>query len=108
VVATDGSQLVAAFSLGAAGATFGEVQLGNLGGTDIAMISLTSGGALRWARVLGGSASDAPGGIALRGTDVLLGGRTRSPMLTFGETSIVPAGELDGFVVAFDVSSLAP
>ncbi|HQZ65816.1 MAG TPA: putative Ig domain-containing protein, partial [Planctomycetaceae bacterium] len=80
----------------------GVSQLVSAGGSDIALLKLTSGGSFAWATRFGGSGLDFSGGIATDASGhVLISGRF-SGTATFGSISRTSAGDLDGFIAQLD------
>ena len=93
-----------------AGAFSGSVDFGNgalvsAGGTDI-VVSTIVGDALPDARRLGGSDDDTPGGLCGDNIDnVIVAGRYRGAIDFGGGVALTNAGDGDGFVTVFDVTT---
>ncbi len=87
---------------------FGQGPVVSAGGTDIVVSLIVGDGALADARRSGGADDDAPGGVHSDSLDnVVVAGRYRGA-IDFGDgAALTNAGDGDGFVTVFDVTSKA-
>jgi hypothetical protein len=85
---------------------FGNGALVSAGGTDIVVSTIAGAGALPDARRLGGTDDDAPGGLCGDDIDnVIVAGRYRGAIDFGGGVALTNAGDGDGFVTVFDVTT---
>jgi hypothetical protein len=100
-VATDGSNNILVIGNFTSSLRAGTTSLQSAGSTDIFIAKLSPSGGFLWARQIGGSGQDLPGGIAVDGGDDVFAVGKFSGTADFGGTQVTSQGQSDIFLASY-------